>query len=227
MQLSDNTYLAAIGDRSIVLDLQRDRYVGLNQRLTQLALEVGSAFTAKSSGADTSSHALDTLVREGVIAAESRRNDRADTTAVPDIPSDTRWPSRRFGLGLDRAPRLSASALWALTAVKHSLERRKFVDTIAWLRARHSRAAGTGPIVPEEDLIDAYFAARPWFPVKPICRLDAPALCVHLWRYGHDPFLVFGVRMHPFAAHCWAQSGVSALLEPADRLQQYTPIMSV
>ena len=224
MQFANDTYLAAFGERSVVLDLLRDRYVGLNRRLTGIALAVASA---RADRADASAAAaLETLVREGVVSADSQQGEYVARLPPPQPPTDTYWPSRRFGLGLNRVPRQCISALWSLAAVKHSLERRKFVDTIGWLRRRHSHSGRPRSSISAEELIDAFYAARPWFPVKPICRLDAPALCLHLWRHGYNASLVFGVRIDPFAAHCWAQLDNSALQEPADRLQQFTAIMS-
>lgn len=59
----------------------------------------------------------------------------------------------------------------------------------------------------EQAALDEFFAARPWFPQKPICRLDALALCLHMRRRGHPVDLVFGVKLEKFAAHCWVRSG--------------------
>lgn len=227
MQLAHESFIAALGERSIVLDLRRDRYFGLGARLTKLALATASATRSDLRSFGELQPLLDTLAAEGVIPeARAAENENSTPNDTPP-PSVTIWPTDRFGVGLDKAPGYSISALWALSLVKLSLERRSFVDTIGWLRRRHLAAHSRTPMATVSDLIDAYYAARPWFPIKPICRLDAPALCIHLWSHGHDPKLVFGVRGDPFMAHCWAQFGESSISEPADRLHQFTPIMSV
>lgn len=226
MQLANDTFIAPLGDRSVVLDLRRDRYFALNRRLSEIALEVASRRKKLESGAALE-HSLSTLVARGVLVHGAVEEHYFGNSVELDSPISTYWPSSRFGVGFDRVPRLSLSTLWALFLVERSLRTRTFVDTIAWLRALHTRVERPARTFEANELIDSYHAARPWFPAKPICRLDAPAICLFLWAHGHNPFLVFGVRADPFRAHCWVQIGGQAIMEPYDRLQQFTPIMTV
>ncbi len=226
MQLAIDTFIAPLGDKSVVLDLRRDRYFALNRRLSKIALEVASGRT-KPDAAGAIAESVATLVAQGVLSEGVVGESCFDNSNEMAPLIDTYWPSNRFGVGLDHVPRLSLSALWAVAQVERSLRKRAFVDTVAWLRARHSKVASPVRRIEADKLIDAYHAARPWFPAKPICRLDAPAICIFLWAHGHNPFLVFGVRADPFRAHCWVQIDGQAILEPYDRLQQFTPIMSV
>ncbi|HYX46421.1 MAG TPA: lasso peptide biosynthesis B2 protein [Sphingomicrobium sp.] len=53
------------------------------------------------------------------------------------------------------------------------------------------------------------------------------ALAVH-WicrRRGLRSSLVFGVRLNPFAAHCWVQVGASVIVGEFEQARLYTPIM--
>jgi hypothetical protein len=123
-------------------------------------------------------------------------------------------------------PRLAIAALATLADVAIGLRTRAFTSLIAGLRARKARRPAQ-PRASVQELLDAFCAARPLFPIRPICRLDAPAICALLWRHGHDAELVFGVRLNPFAAHCWARAHSAIVNEPHDALRQYTPIMTV
>lgn len=41
------------------------------------------------------------------------------------------------------------------------------------------------------------------------------------------PDLVFGVRLHPFGAHCWVQHGRTLVNETLDQVRNFTPILVV
>ena len=68
---------------------------------------------------------------------------------------------------------------------------------------------------------------RPFFPRSRICRLDAPALCLLLRRYGHAAQLVFGARLEPFGAHCWVQLDDVAVDDADVRVRTYSPLLVV
>ena len=46
-------------------------------------------------------------------------------------------------------------------------------------------------------------------------------------REGHSPALVIGVKIDPFAAHCWVQSGTRIDNDSVERVRLFTPIYSL
>lgn len=46
-------------------------------------------------------------------------------------------------------------------------------------------------------------------------------------RRGLAAALVFGVRVDPFAAHCWVQLGEEILVGDFDQVRLFTPILTV
>ena len=222
MNLAPNVYLAVVDDRSIALDLDRDRYVGLGRTLTQAAVRLTDP--AQSAEIVDLAAERDKLIAKGILSASAPARPQRST-----LPAATsRWPSDRTGA--ERAPPIdwqgARSALAALTQAELSLRIAPFRRTIERVAREKARAARPARRT-EQELLDAYAAARPWFPVKPICRLDAIALCLHLTRGGQSADLVFGVRLDPFHAHCWVQRGDAVLNEPHDGVLKYTPIMVV
>lgn len=219
MNLAPNIFLADIDGQGVLLDLAADRYLGLAPQLTRAALAlIGQAD--------------DELAPETLAAARSKLLEKGYLAEVDPCPrpqptpfTSSWWPSRPDAASPPR-PRLALMALTSLAQVAVGLRTRAFESLIASLRARKA-GRPPQPRASVQELLDAYFAARPLFPIRPICRLDAPALCSLLWRHGHDAELVFGVRLNPFAAHCWAQAHSAILNEPHDALRQYTPIMTV
>jgi hypothetical protein len=213
LQLADEVYLARVGDRCIALDLARDRYIGL--------------------GAGLSAALADLDETQGVIAEPARSKLLAKGVLVPGpgrapaapIPSAVGSLEPFMERRIWSRPAGGLSALAALWDVDRCQRRGSFHDFIRWLRGRHR--IGLRPASDLTALVHDFVAARPWYPTAPICRLDAPSLCLHLWRSGLEASLIFGVRLDPFAAHCWAECGLLVLNEPAEIAMEFTPILSV
>ena len=53
------------------------------------------------------------------------------------------------------------------------------------------------------------------------------ALARSLWRRGIDADLYFGVRLDPFAAHCWLQHDDLLLTDPMNFVADYTPVFKL
>lgn len=64
-------------------------------------------------------------------------------------------------------------------------------------------------------------------PFTPRCLPDALAFLRFARARGHAAHLVFGVKLHPFEAHCWAQSGGLVLTDPLDRIRRFVPVLAV
>ncbi|MEO7467651.1 MAG: lasso peptide biosynthesis B2 protein [Sphingobium limneticum] len=224
MQLSTGAYVVNFGGQAIVLNLQQDRYVYLGPHLSTVA---GKAIDKGLSDEERLA-AVRELVSKGILDDDcDRRSYQFETDEPISLPRSTSWPSIRFGLGLGGQIHLTLKALRALYDVGYSLRTRPFIETVQYLRDQRRAGRKVKPKQSANDALDSFFAARPWFPTPPVCRLDASALCLHLWRSGHDASLVFGVRIEPFSAHCWAQGEEASLNEPHDQLRQYTPIMAI
>ncbi len=56
------------------------------------------------------------------------------------------------------------------------------------------------------------------------CLPRAIAMIRRCLRAGHSPSLVLGVRVNPFAAHCWVQQGATVIGDSIDVTRIYTPI---
>lgn len=72
----------------------------------------------------------------------------------------------------------------------------------------------------------AFEAARLWFPKDRICLFDSLALLQFLRGRGLTARWVFGVRTHPFEAHCWVQAGRIVLNDSAEHAGGFSLILS-
>lgn len=75
--------------------------------------------------------------------------------------------------------------------------------------------------------LDTFQTLRPYYPRPYLCLFDSLALLHFLARIGVFPQWVFGVKLEPFAAHCWVQAGEIVVNDIVDNVRDYTPIMSV
>ncbi|CAN7619469.1 lasso peptide biosynthesis B2 protein [Phenylobacterium sp. LjRoot164] len=207
-------FLARIDTRSIALDLRRDRYLAFNAAMTRGVLDLaGREPTASEADRDRARSRLNAL---GISINE------LDPSPPPLAARRTIWASTPDIISMRPAPR--PAALLALTETWARLKGQRFWRTLAWADLQLRAYCGDGPL---QGVIDDYSATRPWFPIAPICRLDAIATALLLARAGCAPRLVFGVRLDPFHAHCWVEAQGFVINEAAEDVGQYTPILAL
>jgi hypothetical protein len=59
------------------------------------------------------------------------------------------------------------------------------------------------------------------------CLLNSLAMMRFFAIYDIYPDWIFGVRIQPFAAHCWVQNGSIVLNDSAQNVISYSPVLSV
>jgi hypothetical protein len=72
--------------------------------------------------------------------------------------------------------------------------------------------------------VQRFISARRLVPVKPNCLLDSVALLRWLGDAAASASLVFGVKLAPFAAHCWVQSDTALLDDVSDNVARFVPV---
>lgn len=218
--LAPDVHLARVRGRTVALDLRRGRYIGI---AGGLATHLDALLSTRGAGdlapADRDA-ALAKLGRMGLLGANASAPSPAAAPAL-----STLWPTDRRTRGPSAKPGSWMSAISALTEVSLALKALSLRRVVRWMAREHraAKSAGRDP----QRLLDDFVEVRPWFVQRPVCRLDAMALCLHLWRNGAEADLIFGVDLDPFAAHCWVQSGSAVLNEAHDGVRRYTSILVV
>jgi hypothetical protein len=221
MNLAADVYFAVIDERSVALDLGHDRYVALGEQLTQALLKfTGPDMMVQTGRQDLAASRI--LLARGLLSPTPSTSPRPAAQTV----TDSLWASPTTALFGPRKA-IALGALSALAVTASSLRLRPIGTTVAMVKHAKQRSQARPPALTAADLLDAYQTVRPWFPIKPICRLDAIALALHLNWNRQPADLVFGVRLDPFHAHCWVQRGAEVLNEPVETIRKYTPIMVV
>jgi Transglutaminase-like superfamily len=110
-----------------------------------------------------------------------------------------------------------------LLAVRQALRTRPIGDILESLAGKAGRSSAADPIA----LAIAFRNARRLVPVRANCLSDSLALMRWLAGHGEGATLVFGVKLDPFAAHCWVQSGDVLLNDRPERVERFARVRTI
>jgi hypothetical protein len=201
-----------VDDELVFADLTRDKYLVLRG-------DDRAAFERLQSGDLNGNDAITRLAATGLIAPCKAENAiEATTIAVPGCDlagaqAGFSWP-------------MACSAAAALWRAHRAIKLQRVASALA--RRAHRRSAACASSDEKLSFVAAGYAACRWaIPVEPRCLIDALALDDILLRRGLAATLVFGVRLNPFAAHCWLQTTRLLLTGTAAEARNFTPIMVI
>lgn len=216
--LSDGIFFCECSNQLVILDERRDRYFGLTPSLATLlkhAAEVSPLHCPE----------IERLQELGILRPGGERSVaptdvQVPTSSVLEGPAFTSSPSLTLFPAVVRS---FAAAYWGLKLLGLS-------ETLRIAERWKSQAEPTVNSSPREmyRLAGAFEAARRLLPLKSQCLPNSLALARLLTRWGFVEFeLVIGVKIHPFAAHCWVQDQDMLLNEASDYAATFTPIRAV
>lgn len=211
-QLRPDLSFCFIGERAVLLDLESDRYFLLRgEPLQAIRDAMAGKLDARHAGnfADYRPHSLFVRGPDGV----------APVTAIrPNLSA----------LEADVRPHRLELRVRELLGAQY---RASFALRLCGLRATVARwraVRPVGAIAPDIEKLIAisqfYAAKRALVPLRRGCVPDSLGLMRLLWRQGLDADLLFGVRLDPFAAHCWVQSDDHVLSDPLSNIVDFTPV---
>ncbi|WP_202841048.1 lasso peptide biosynthesis B2 protein [Luteimonas saliphila] len=220
-ELADHVSCCDVDDRTVFLDVARDRYF-----LLPPALE--AAFRALQSGGRPPERYRLSLVASGLLVEASRA-----THASESLPLPTRSVLEQAEASADARPSLAAvtEVLVCVCLMRLRLRTERLQKILARASGRDSRAVP--PLIADADVSAQdrlatasaqFMLARRYVPIERTCLLDSLSLVRFLARRQLRAALVFGVTLHPFAAHCWVQAGDLLLNETLSDANTYTPI---
>ncbi|MBS0411493.1 MAG: lasso peptide biosynthesis B2 protein [Proteobacteria bacterium] len=215
MRLHPNTYVAAVGDDLVFLDVAQDEYFCLPAAAALIALDEDGVTVRKCDG-----ELLDQLLGAGLVLRQSDVVTPADRTPLAT-------PGRTDLLG-DRQVKIRPAdvARMALAAMRLYWHAPRGTLLSLVKAARPVRVAGPGPC--REDPLDLARRCEhllPWIPFQGECLFRSFLTVTALRRAGVAVSWVFGVQTWPFRAHCWLQIGDVVVNDAAERVSGYVPIM--
>lgn len=128
----------------------------------------------------------------------------------------------------DLAARHLTAAFGALARARLAIARRSF-DALLW-RVQENNAFArqiARPVARRSDLVMAFEYAERMVIRKNRCLLRSIALQHLLARRGCESTLVFGVRLHPFQAHCWLQEEELVLNDTMEHVGAFKIIRAI
>lgn len=145
------------------------------------------------------------------------------------LPSSWQPPLRRNPAMDEGQFRLGdvAGALWMQRRVERRLAARSFERVLTELRDTLDSRSPAGSMEPERAArqIRAFQLARLLRTGADRCLPRSIALALCLARHRCRAHVVLGVKLAPFAAHCWAQSHDEVLNDELEEVRRYTPII--
>ena len=206
--LAPGTYITLIEGDVVLLDARADRYACL------AACHAGPLRAGYPARRWKDGPLVRELAGSGYLVAAS-----AIAPAMPEAPSPPE--TDLYMLGGDRPDirpsDLCLGALAGLSAAwQLAVER-----PMHWLRPNGHDMSNTDRIVDEAR---RFAEVHLYLPRLARCLPHSLALNAFLQRRECPSQLVFGVRTHPFEAHCWVQSGAVVLNDTLSHVRWYTPI---
>lgn len=202
---------AALGNRVVFLDLNADRYFLLR----------GADAAAVIAADSKASEPVERLIARGLLHAGTGQIVRPVDAVAPTAGA---LEASEADGSLPLAELLYHRAEAAMLLRVLGLQK-----TLAWTR-RHRRRL----LARHRDLVDprteasrlarGFARSRLFLPAARLCVPDSLALARSIWRRGIDADLYFGVRLEPFAAHCWLQHDDVLLSDPLNFVADYTPV---
>ena len=239
MAASVHVCLTAAG--SVILDVKRNRYLGLGREQTELLADavVGWPMPSWQRGSSGDRQArLDALtalcvplVADGVLERIVHPNDARIARTLPDMRGE--WISIgdelevRGRVTLRHVLHFLAAFCWA----RYSLSLRPFSVVVEQVRAMKMQG-GAGlqgcEIGRLAAMVDVFRQLRPFlFSAEGRCLLHALSLVRFLSHYELHPDWVIGVTTQPWGAHSWVQWQRYLLDSTPEKVCAYTPIMMV
>lgn len=221
---------------AVVLDLKRNRYLGLGRKEahTLLALESGAACTTVTMtdppevlAPHSMQRIADHLVEIGLLSSHPPTD-----PAIAPGEIDLNGPLTSIGHEINRSARMGlghvSNFLRACAWARKAIRSRTLYAVASEISAGKLRHPGGFEAQRAVNLVGVFRRLRPFaFTAKDQCLFHALALTRFLSFYQVFPTWVIGVRARPWAAHSWVQQGSLLLDANPEHVCEYTPILTV
>lgn len=234
-------HVCVTGDGSVILDVKRDKYLGLGREETEILAATVSGWPAplwprrpsseKEAALRAAEQICAPLVADGVLERVAEGSVARVVVTLKEMRGE--WVS--IGDELEVRGRLSlrnvGNFVAAYTWARWALALRPFSTVVEEIeeckRAAVRKGAAWHPNA-VAGLVDVFRQLRPFvFAAEGRCLLHAVTLMKFLCRFGLGPEWVIGVTTQPWGAHSWVQWSRFLLDSNPEKVCAFTPIMVV
>jgi hypothetical protein len=233
--LAPHVHACLAGNDLVLLDLKRDRYLGLDPRDFEAARHLIEGLPtvdlAPTEHSTVSGASVDSLLNELSHLDMIR-------TRAPSLKPTRQRPLARPGRALIEgyaAPRTRlrmvdfVQALQSIATARLLIRWRTFEQIVSRVQSRRARNAGK-----TFDTAEARRHISVFNRIKPLiytesdqCLFSSLSMHEFLCHKGLFPHFVFGVKTRPFGAHCWLQHDEVVVNDTPERVREFTPIFWV
>jgi hypothetical protein len=238
--LAPHVYPCVTADHVVLLDLDRDKYVGVaREQVSALARRVrgwprlGVALSIDATEIKTPGKRAESVFAKMLAARMLTTDSHIGKEASPvDIPPasdalvqpDLNWRPRITLTDVMRF--LLASMLTSLSM--RFLPLRSVMTGVMKRKAEGLAASGPVDIAIARRATESFIRLRPLlFGSQDACLYDSLALTRFLSYYRQYPGCVIGVQTAPFGAHCWVQEAGFVFNDAPEYVRRFTPILAV
>lgn len=233
--LSKHAFCCLADNHYVFLDLRSDEYLCLGRMHTdavksllngcQVINEHPVGIQFQGDGGPDRSAVVEALLQKGLLVKDVAKG------KLPAPPS-VNAPAVSLMEGVDMSrPGINPAHVWnfftASATASKNLRWGSIEHTVRTVEDRNSGHIMAVDISLITGLFAIFQTLRLYYPRPYLCMFDSLALLHFLARYGIFPQWVYGVKLEPFAAHCWVQAGDLLINDVIDNVRDYTPIMSV
>jgi hypothetical protein len=222
--LPRHVYFCRRGQAYIFLDLERDEYKLINGRAAQALRDITTATTMDGYSADRHRE-LDSMATCGLLTADTYGSRPLAPTSVQLALEPLVDPDLQLHTRISFAHVRTFLRTCAIAAMLLRFRRIKYV--VERVERRKRRQPCSMNIGYARELTAIFLALRKLFPRRYLCLYDSVALLEFLAHFHVYPTWVFGVKLEPWAAHCWIQHEGFSFNEDIEEAANYTPIMAI
>lgn len=150
----------------------------------------------------------------------------SDGSKAP-APISPRVTLPREALEPGRPGKFLLKAALAQSVMQFRLKRWSFARIMQVERSRSNVRSRPKDLSDVAHLYASFCALTSWFGEADQCLARALAFRMIALRHGQAATLVIGVKLDPFAAHCWIQDDLCILSDRFERIRLFTPILVV
>lgn len=218
--LREGASFCIIDGQIILLDLQIDRYFMLSPRANDAFHDLMRGIER-----DIAPCALHALLSSGILVP--------DAGGSPLIPCTGKAALTSFLDAGSEATSAFPSLVQALRAFASARIRLRTMGFASCMRRIKAMKAALSPLSdPRQpnalfDTASAFRALDLLITPRDRCLARSFALAARSYQLQQAPDLVLAVKLKPFAAHCWVQSGSMVLNDRVDHVRDFTPVLVV
>ncbi|HEY6642876.1 lasso peptide biosynthesis B2 protein [Povalibacter sp.] len=221
--LPAHVYLCAFAVGSVVLDLKRNRYFGLD-------VDASDQLSALIDCANSPVSNPDDLAARWIARGLLERTQRTSQPFAPGLHVALSSLEDLQPVHPHLRPRDIAHFTWECAYARHSLRNSSLWQIACDLHARraHKKIATDAPLSALASAVERFRRLRPLaFAAHDQCLFHALALTRFLTAFGLPATWVIGVRLYPWGAHSWVQHGSLVFDATPESVHDFRPIIAV